>query len=497
MKKYVMIKWIGLLLATTLLISSCESWLQVKMEDKILENALFENLEGYTTALNGIYAELNNQQIYGKNLSMGAIDVMAQYYDVLTPETHLMSVYAKYDFNQSTYKSLFSSVWSKMYNLLANVNLLLENCHRANAPLPGIMEGLITGEAYALRGMLHFDLLRLFGPVYSDETKTTKVMPFMDASDRAIRPMLTAEDILGFVIRDLNTALEMLEDTDPVIKEGPKNGSVATDVNNNLNYRQYRLNYYAIKALLARAYMWGGNTTDAAKHAEDVVKVAEGDNAWFPFIKRTKVLQAEEADRGLYPDRIFSTEVLFGLYNSTRENLHKASFQKDLHISSLLTLYGDYNAGRLRTLFPNENDIRFSLWQSSTVDTVEVLHTMKYAPVGDPTNQYMIPLIRTSEMFLILAECSKDDQTAADYINKIRYARGVLNITVTPETKDQLLAEEFAREEIGEGQLFLFYKRKGMTSIPNGQSTNSYMDMALSNYVWIIPDTEIENRPEF
>lgn len=484
-------------MVTSLLLGSCESWLEVKMEDKILENVLFDNLEGYTTALNGIYAELNSQQIYGKNLSMGAIDVMAQYYDVLTPESHIMSLYAKYEFDQSVYKSLFSSVWSKMYSLLANVNLLLENCNRPDAALPGIMKGLVTGEAYALRGMLHFDLLRLFGPVYTAESKATRVMPFMDAPDRAIRPMLTAEEILTRVLEDLNTAAALLAEADPVIEEGPKNGSVATDVNNDLNYRQYRLNYYAVKALLARAYLWGGNPAEAAKNAQEVVQVAEGTNAWFPFVSRNKVLQADEPERNLYPDRVFSTEVLFGLYNSSRESLYKSSFQKELHVSSLLTLYGSYASGRLRTLFPNENDIRFSLWSNALVDTVEVLYTTKYAPVGDPAHQYMIPLIRTSEMYLILAECTGDDAAAAGYINKIRYARGALNITVTPENKERLIAEEFAREEIGEGQLYLFYKRRGMTSIPDGQSADGFMDMALASYVWVIPDTEIENRPAY
>ena len=47
---------------------------------------------------------------------------------------------------------------------------------------------------------------------------------------------------------------------------------------------------------------------------------------------------------------------------------------------------------------------------------------------------------------------------------------------------------------MGEGQLFFYYKRKGMESIPSGQSADAYMDMPLINYVWILPDEEIENR---
>jgi hypothetical protein len=64
MKKYIY-GFLGILL-----FASCESWLEVKMKDKILENVLFEGADGYTTALNGIYAELNSQEIYAFALIM-------------------------------------------------------------------------------------------------------------------------------------------------------------------------------------------------------------------------------------------------------------------------------------------------------------------------------------------------------------------------------------------------------------------------------------------
>ena len=194
------------------------------------------------------------------------------------------------------------------------------------------------------------------------------------------------------------------------------------------------------------------------------------------------------------PDCIFSTEVLFALYNTSRENLYKSYFQETQSDASRLTLFGTYNEGRLRTLFPDENDTRFSLWESSLMDTVEVLYCKKFEDVKEPKYQYVIPLIRTSEMYLLLTECSDSDQEATDCINKIRYARGCRNIAVTPENKEKLIREEFTREMMGEGQLFFYYKRKGMEFIPSGQSADAYMDMPLTNYVWILPDEEIENR---
>lgn len=469
---------------------SCESWLQVRMKDKILEGELFKDIEGYMTALNGIYVELNGSEIYGRNLSMGTLDIMAQYYDVINPKDHTYKTYGDYDYTQSSYKSMQSSVWAKMYTLLANVNLLLENCNKSNNPLPALFSGVITGEAYALRGMLHFDLLRLWGPGYSEATKSQACIPYMESSDRKIQPLLSAEVVINKVISDLTRAGELLAGSDPVIEEGPKNGSEATDVNNYLNYRQYRLNYYAVKALLARAYMWKGDLVNAGRCASDVIAVTDGDGAWFPFVKREDVLK----DKDKNPDRIFSTEVLFGLYNNSRGQIYTSLFSEAISASSRLTLAGSFGEGRVRTIYTDENDVRFALWNKATTDSTEVVYFSKYQENKDPKNQYMIPLIRTSEMFLIKAECSTSVQDAQGWINKVRFARGCLDVTLTSANREKITEEEFMREMIGEGQLFFFYKRKNLTTIPDGSKVNATRDMVEGNYIWPLPENEQQNR---
>ncbi len=59
--------------------SSCNDWLRVDMEDKVMEKTMFSDYKGYCTALNGIYIGMNG--LYSNQLSTGAIDVMAQYYN--------------------------------------------------------------------------------------------------------------------------------------------------------------------------------------------------------------------------------------------------------------------------------------------------------------------------------------------------------------------------------------------------------------------------------
>lgn len=51
-----------------------------------------------------------------------------------------------------------------------------------------------------------------------------------------------------------------------------------------------------------------------------------------------------------------------------------------------------------------------------------------------------------------------------------------------------------AREVIGEGQLFFFYKRRGEEQIISGTSADGTTSMIKTNYVVPIPQEELDER---
>lgn len=242
-------------MGVTCLLASCNSWLEVKPDDRIMDEELFGDKEGYMTALNGIYSELNRPSLYGANLTMGMMDVLAQYYDC-SSSMHPYSKFMNYSYEQDECKESFESIWQGMYELIANCNVILEQCGDGNAVLPEVYYRMIKGESLALRAMLHFDLLRMFGPIYNEENKGTACIPYMKVADKTVQPLLGADKILEYVLADLEEAKGLLEPVDPVIANGAENVE-APQGNNDMNYRPYRLNYFAVKALMARAYLWG------------------------------------------------------------------------------------------------------------------------------------------------------------------------------------------------------------------------------------------------
>lgn len=511
---------IGLLsLGITLTTTSCNDWLKVDMEDSIMENLLFENDEGYMSALNGIYSRMNEQ--YGSTLSMGTIDVMAQYYNVQKNSNHAYYNYADFKYEQSAFKSTSNSIWTALYSYIANINTLLEHCDESGSKLTKLYYPYVKGEALALRAFFHFDLLRLYGPIYSSETESTIVMPYQETTSKEIQPLLSAKDIASKILRDLNDAEELLKD-DRIRTNGVMAGD-SDDPNDKtaFRYRQFRFNYYAVKALKARLYLWMGDKENAYNEAMSIINLNKQEGV-FPWTKKAAVTNTTN------PDRLFSSEVIFSLYNQSRKTLYDGLFSPKGEANSMLCFKGSSMEdgdifSKLTYFYDDYGDLRRTTqWSVEAIASKEndgaseekkenVLCFNKYTDTQDASFRYMIPLIRLSEVYLIAAECAKTTEEAMGYINDIRAARNCVKLELqTEEGEDKVqdyIYREFMREEIGEGQMYFFYKRKGVQQMMSGTDfgqeetwwdpaapLEGKYEMKTNLYVWPMPEVEANKR---
>ena len=471
-----------LLIATV----SCESWINVEPTDRLSEDKVYSTQKGFLQALNGIYAEMMNTSVYGGHLSVGVIDVLAQYYDGGSDNSYTYYYYPRYDYTNTGVKNTFANVWSKMYSLITSVNIILEKCDQTDVLSPQYQK-MIKGEALALRAMFHLDLLRLFGPVMS-ETPDERAIPYVTVADQSIQDFLTADVVIEKIIHDLTQASEILQSADPILTDGVKHTPAEGD-NVDFCYRQYRLNYFGVQVLLARAYLWKGSKTEALNIAETAISMAGN---IFPFTSTATAT-------GAYPDRMFSSEVIFALYNTNRISVYRKYFASTLETRNILSFAGTLDSGRLPELYDSQNDLRYKMWTASSEGDNDLIFN-KYEDVvlkDGSTNHYcyMMPLIRLSELYLIAAECETDFSQALTYLNTLRNKRNCPNVSPrNPEELMNMITSEFRKEMIGEGQMFFFYKRLATQSIPNGSATSGNMNMLLKNYVVPIPDSEIDNR---
>lgn len=147
-----------------LALSACSDWLDVSPKEEVKVDENFEHESGFREALAGCYMLLKSTSLYGRELTYGMADVLAQQWGYL-PSTDNHYDLLSYDYTSTNSEELIKNVWSEAYNVVANANVLIGHVDEApEAIFTATNRSVIRGEAYALRAMMHFDLLRLFAP---------------------------------------------------------------------------------------------------------------------------------------------------------------------------------------------------------------------------------------------------------------------------------------------------------------------------------------------
>lgn len=432
---------------------SCDAWLDVKPYDKMSQDELFSTESGFIKSLNGIYIELNSDMLYGGALSVEMVEIMGGAY-VIGTDNSVWGNYAdlaEYRYGTDYWRARMNETWNKAYALILNCNLLLENLENTDVKFSADNYKVIKGEALALRAMLHFDILRLFGPVYSRNPQQPAI-PYYRKYSVVPNDILTAEEVAEAITHDLHEARILLAD-DPIRTSGTMTSAPSDGSSVFMYYRNLRLNYYAVTALLARSGLYFGDRESAYIYSREVIDAAQ--EGVFPFVDKSLVTGSPDD-----PDRIFSSEVIFALTHSQRNTLFKDYFDPSRIPNYVFRMDNDlmsnlvFGGGALTG--GNQDDYRYRV---NWVATGANRYFYKYSDMADLGNirNTMIPMLRLGEMYLIAAESRSEDIAAGTaYVNRLRSARGVGNIQ---QLTREILQYEYIRELYGEGQLFYMYKR--------------------------------------
>ena len=455
-----------------LVFSACNSWIDITPSDRLNEDMLFEDRQGFEKAINGVYVGLVDRSLYGRNLSAGVIDLMAQYYKYGNG-SDFNSMLGAYKYEEQNVKDVFQVIWEKAYALILNCNIIIEKCDENKAGLSPVWKGSIKGEALALRAMLHFDMLRLFSASPAID-KERKAIPYLESYTNLPQHQLTVGAVLEKVVKDLNAARELMREVDPY---GPNYAKLESLYRNHplLRNRQKHLNYYAVTALLARVQLYAGNLPDALEAAREIVG-EPGSEPVAPFSLTTAAATDE---------RLFDSELLFALEEGKMQDNIDVYFGESVikngitNSSTALSISINNRNKLFAQQDPADDDYRLKLWFQETNSATAVMPG-KYVNVG------CIPLIRLSELYYIAAECSANQGLA--YLNTLRAHRGLAAMTEVTDLQAEI-AKEYSKEFMCEGQMFYYYKRLGLKRI------GVYRTVAIEPeevYVIPLPDDELD-----
>ncbi len=262
-----------------------------------------------------------------------------------------------------------------------------------------------------------------------------------------------------------------------------------------MNFRQVRLNYYAVLALKARVYLWlspldVANKVNAAKYAQMVIDA--NDPTGTPLFRLGEERDRTAEDYTMSPEHIAALSVYNlaatanGLFGETGSLV-----RYDFNISD-----GFYYLNNLFPVAERTADIRWrGMWayKTSAGNTSYVTYK-KYIQRGGLNPVLQVPLLRLSEMYLIQTECAETKQEAETKYATLCSRKGIpfsgFNAADWIGDRKNKIIREYVREFYAEGQSFFTFKRFNLTTLPSSW-TYTYYNATPQKYVVQKPDREI------
>jgi len=226
---------------------SCENELDIEPQQSISEEAAIENAENVQALLLGAYNAARATGLYNGDLAnIAVLFGNSDQTDWNGTFSNLRDMYFKQMINDN---GSARSTWRSGYFMIGAVNTVLANLDKIEDE---DLRNQIEGESKFLRGMMYFDMVRLYGQQYNVSGGNTQLaVPIIldPPSTERLTARNTVEEVYGQAILDLTDAYANLP---------ASNGN--------------RADRYAAQAILARVYLQQGNYSAARDAAHDVLQ---------------------------------------------------------------------------------------------------------------------------------------------------------------------------------------------------------------------------------
>lgn len=480
------------LLFSSLSISSCNDWLDVKPEAQVESDDLYEKTKGFEDALIACYIKLKSTDLYGQNLTMTVTEYLAQHWDHTSGNKRDEDKLKDFDYHTEYAEEHFSKIYGGLYNTIAQANSLLENLAENGSVIRDEkLRNLIEAEALGIRAFCHTDILRLFGQVPQNATIQVP-LPYAKTVSIDMVPYYSFTEFTDLILKDIEDAQALIKEADPVMTYNyteldfftKKEYSYVELDNTFMGYRRFRFNYYALEGLKARVYLYTGNKEAARTAATNVINAKNFKDE--PIVS----LSGDNDFKQNYCTA--PSECLLLLNNSDLEEDTKNLFGNN---GLFLTLvhFNDIFAGQSTDINNRANKV----WKKEkTNQGFEFRNFQKYLQpdkdkIADKSlidlRFQVIPLIRLSEMYLIAIEAAASLTEANDLYRQYMEARNIIATDLTQEQLNTEILNEYRREFFGEGQMFYAYKRLGIKKM----LWKPDREIAEQDYIIPLPSTEL------
>lgn len=456
-------------MAGALFTTSCnKSFLQVDPQQQTDADLVIKDLPGTKAAVTGIYSLMQSVNNYGRTTTL-LPDLMS---DNVYISKKNQNRYLSYDqYNTVTTEGYGASQWNLLYRIVTNANLLISKAEKNEYPETDRSEAQhIIGEAYALRALANFNLVRFYAMPYNHTADASHpgvpvVLKSGTNKDEVISPSRnTVKEVYDQIVADFNKALSLMPRT-PVGFSASMRGKIG---------------YYAAKALLSRVQLYRGDWAAADSLATDVIS-----KGGYALLARDKYIEDGRKQN--------STEAIFEVQYNTLDNLGS---------DALVNFYwqsGSYGDGLASDNLYNAyaaTDVRRGYLAKGKRKSGEdpAMLVLKYT--NNVNYEEPVRVIRLAEVYLIRAEAraqsGKDGLAAAD-LNTIasRADAAWIPATATGDALKTLILNERRKELAFEGHRLFDLTRNKLAFTKYRSATTIAIGAGELKTILPIPQAEI------
>jgi len=447
------------MIVTTVLflsLASCEkSFLELKPPTSLTPEFALATEADLQVALRGAYAGLKSTALYGRSL-MVLGDMMADNTYQSTLNTNRYTNFNLY--NYLVTDGDVAGLWNASYTVILRANNIINSPIADNANIQQI-----KGEAYAIRALAYFNLVRYFGSPYTLDPSKLGV-PIITTYQADLKPeRAKIADVYTLINKDLTQAFTLM-----------------TKFTNSSQFSKY-----SAKALQAKVYLAMGDKTNAKAAALDVIT-----NSGFTAI-------SSAAHTGYWAGVAPRTDKVETLLEISFDAVANNAFDALSYIYLQSGNYGDMLcSSELYDLFET-TDIRKSLYATGIRGGLASVFVNKYGSfTGDHSDT---KVIRMSEMYLIAAEASYPSNTAdaLKYVNEVTSRRGATAIASSGSALLEDIITERRKELAFEGERYLDMQRLQRNIARSKNYPAAALSIDFTNYrrIMPIPQGELDANP--
>lgn len=437
-----MIKTYKILLTSALLLtaaSSCSDLLVTEPKQSVGSTVALKDITGIRSVLISIYDRLQPAAYYGQRMMIAP--------EILADNVRLTSQNSNRYFNErvNTPGSHMQQFWNN-YLAINEANFVLAGIDGSNAS--DAEKAQIKGEASFLRGLLYFDMVRVFAyePKKIQNNFNLGVVirttPTDDVSKATFGERATVEETYLQIEKDLKAAITLI----------PASATAS----------RQRATKAAAQGILARLYLYWEKYPDCIQAATDALastsaRLVTGAQYAAAFTQSPNPESVFELNYVQATESLGANESM----HSLTTNLTTGGWADVVPTNELFNLY-------------EAADIRKTVFYAATKSGEAVNFSRKYtAARGAFTDN--IPVMRYSELLLIRAEAyaatSDATKSLAD-LNALRTRAGATPVaaTVTGQALIDAILTERRLELVLEGHRFFDLKRRGLTITKAGLS---------------------------